>query len=73
MTTCVIAWIDEQGESTRDDHDAVGLAFTRLHGLTGVSESMRWPICQVHPEQMLAFPPTWGWYVEPLALDASVE
>ena len=70
--TCVIGWVDEQNESTRDDHEAVGFAFTRIRGLIWVSESMRWPICREHLERMRLFPPTWGWQFEPLSLDASV-
>ena len=69
---CVMGWLDEQGESTRDDHDAVGFAFTRIQGLISVSESMRWPICQVHLEQMRAFPPEYGWHFEPLALEGQI-
>lgn len=70
---CIIGWVDEQNENTRDNHDAVGFAFTRLQGLISGSESMYWPICQAHLEMLRAFPPEYGWHFEPLTLDASVE
>lgn len=73
MTTCVIGWLDEQGEPTQDDHESVGFAFTRIQGLMSVSESMHWPICHEHLERMRAFPQTWGWQFEPLALEGVVK
>jgi len=57
MKTCEIRWIDDEGNPTPDNNEAVALCYMKAHHIemsgrfVEIPETRTWLVCQAHIEQ----------------------